>query len=195
MMERRGFLSAIAAGALPLWMRPFGQDSTRRGAADPLSRPDVVGATRRVVDSAQNDPVVVGVERRIRCTCGCGLDVFTCRTTDFTCSYSPALHDEVVEQLRRTGSADRAIAALVAKYGESILMAPKARGFGVVGYLLPGTIVVVAGLVLAALLVRRTRRPAESAGSPGPGPAPDGLPLGTPADLARLERALDELET
>jgi len=193
--DRRTFLALVVTGAVPL-SRAWGQqDTASRGAADPLSRPDVVGSTRRVVDSAQNDPVVVGIERRIRCTCGCGLDVFTCRTTDFTCSYSPALHDEVVERLAQTRSADAVVAAFVAKYGESILMAPKAQGFGIVGYLLPGSLILIAGLVLAAFLLRRSRRtrpgPSLAAGSSEP-PA---QPLGTSAELARLERALGELET
>src|SRR5690348_18097192 len=37
-----------------------------------------------------------------RSNCGCTLDVFTCRTTDFSCTYSPRLHREVLA-LRASG--------------------------------------------------------------------------------------------
>ena len=74
-----------------------------------------------------------GIERKLKCTCGCNLDIFTCRTTDFTCQFSPALHKDVL-QLRGEGkSPDEVIAAFVAKHGEQILMAPPAEGFNLVG--------------------------------------------------------------
>jgi hypothetical protein len=30
-----------------------------------------------------NDEVVKGIEHKLKCTCGCNLDIFTCRTTDY----------------------------------------------------------------------------------------------------------------
>lgn len=194
--DRRGFLLAIAGAVLP---RAAIQDTATRGAADPLPRPYTVGNTRRVVDSAQNDPVVVGIERRLHCVCGCGLDVFTCRTTDFTCTYSPELHDEVVTALRDGRDAEAVIAGFVAKYGESILMAPKAQGFGIVGYALPGAAVLTAMGLLGWILWRRSVRGADPdlpiPATPTAPPAP-AIPKPTdPAELDRLERALKELES
>jgi cytochrome c-type biogenesis protein CcmH len=201
LIGRRRFaeLAMTAAGSILVGRQnAAGQDSARAGAADPLRRPDVVGATRRVVDSAQNDPVVVGVERRLRCTCGCGLDVFICRTTDFTCTYSPALHDEVAALLATDPDPETAVAAMVAKYGESILLAPKPVGFGILGYILPGAVIVAVGGLIVGWLARRRQpvvAPAPPSGvEPPPRRRPDGTP--PPADQkARLERALQDLET
>ena len=192
-VDRRSFLALLGVGGLA------GLQDSVRGAADPLSRPDVVGATRRVVDSAQNDPVVVGIERRLGCTCPCGLDIFTCRTTDFTCSYSPALHDEVVALLARLGDPEAVVAAFVEKYGEEVLMAPKASGFGVLGYLLPGVAIATAGGVLAWVLIARSRRMAAAAAGAAPSApvveAPSHPAGARPDELARLDRALRDLET
>lgn len=197
-LDRRGFLAAIASTgvAARLVEQDLGQDTTR-GAADPLPNPRTVGAVRRVVDSAQNDPVVVGIERRLHCVCGCGLDVFTCRTTDFTCTYSPALHDEVVTALGRGLDPDAVLADFVTRYGESILMAPKARGFGIVGYALPGAVVLTAMAILGGGLWRRSRRiapamPIRTMANPAP---PVSRKPADADELARLERALEELES
>jgi cytochrome c-type biogenesis protein CcmH len=170
-------------------------DTSRRetpGAADPLQRPQWIGGTRRVVGDFQNHPLVVGVERKLGCTCPCGLDIFTCRTTDFTCTYSPALHDEVVALVSEGKNADEVIAAFVAKYGEQILLAPKATGFGVVGYALPGAAIALMGGVLAWVLVRRSRRINETAPVLVPASAPS-RPA-TAEERARVERALEDLE-
>ena len=44
------------------------------------------------------------LEHRLHCQCGCRLDIYTCRTTDFTCPVSPSMHRDVVSlvpKLRR----------------------------------------------------------------------------------------------
>jgi cytochrome c-type biogenesis protein CcmH len=84
-----------------------------------------------------NEPFLQAVEHRIRCTCGCNLDVYTCRTTDFTCSTSPRMHREVLALQDQGKNADEIVAAFVAQYGEQILMAPKPEGFNLAGYLVP----------------------------------------------------------
>ena len=191
-MDRRAFVRHVvgSAGAGVSIAAGGQQPAPQPGAADPLPQPNWINGTRRVVDSADNDGVVKQIERRLHCTCGCGLDVFTCRTTDFTCTYSPALHDEVVGLLRDRRDSNTVIATLVAKYGESILMAPKAQGFGVIGYTLPGALIVGAGVLLTWVLVRRARRrrPFEPVATPALATST------TPAELDRLERALRELE-
>ncbi len=202
MIGRRRLLGLLAAGAGLLARRIEAQE-TRPGAADPLSRPGVVGAPRRVVDSVQNDPQVVGVERRLRCPCPCGLDVFTCRTTDFSCTYSPARHDEVVALFREGKTPEEVIAAFVDRYGEEALMAPKPEGFGIVGYLLPGAAILTGASLLGWYILRRSRlraAAAEMAASTAaaPVPVPD-LPTAdareAAEDVARLQRALRDLET
>jgi cytochrome c-type biogenesis protein CcmH len=156
---------------------------------DPLYRPDLV-QQRAVATAADNDPVVKALEHKLKCTCGCNLDIYVCRTTDFTCQYSPALHQEVVD-LRAAGKDPEAVvAAFVAKYGEQILMAPPAEGFNLAGYLVPGVAVLLAGSVIGLVLLRRARDAA-----PEPRPAlPADLPAPNPVDQETLRRALADVQ-
>jgi len=157
-------------------------------AGDQLYDPSIV-QERSVVSAADNDPAIKALEHRLKCTCGCNLDIYSCRTTDFTCTYSPALHREVMDLVAGGKPADAVVAAFVAKYGESILMAPKPQGFNLAGYLVPGALVLLAGALLAAVLVRRGRL-AQPTPSPAAGP---GTGEG-PAEDERLRRALAEIE-
>lgn len=175
-MRRRDFLSA--AGALALF---------RFQEADPLRNPASAGRSRMVVRDADNDETIKAIESRLKCTCGCNLDIFTCRTTDFTCGVSPQLHLEVVELYQAGNSPDEVVEAFVARYGEEVLMAPKPEGFNLAGYLVPGLAVLVAGGALATVLLRRQRALPDTVEAPAPAaPAAAG-------DLALLEQELSRM--
>jgi cytochrome c-type biogenesis protein CcmH/NrfF len=151
-MRRREFLGL---GAGLWWLQ----------AADRLPQPSAAGQPRAPVGSGENDPAVQALERRLKCTCGCNLDIYTCRTTDFTCTYSPQLHAEVLALRDGGADPDQIVEAFVAKYGEQILMAPPPAGFNLAGYLVPGLALLVGGGLLAAVLLRRARS-GESATAP-----------------------------
>ena len=194
-VTRRGFVGALltVGGARALFAQePAGGESL---SADPLRQPWNVGIQRDTVGVLDNDPVVIAIERRLRCTCGCTLDMYTCRTTDFTCTYSPELHREVVAMIEDGKSPEEIIAFYVARDGEAVLMAPPAEGFNLAGYLVPGLVIATAGLGLGAYLSRR--RDVESGAGTTPGP--DAVPLEDRAPDAeaaeRLRRALDEVES
>lgn len=190
-MTRRDLLRrSLVAGLAPLLRISSQQDSTRPGRADPLYDPSMV-QERAATTAADNDPVVKGLEQRLKCTCGCNLDIYTCRTTDFTCTYSPALHREVVALLGAGSSSDAVVAAFVDRYGESILMAPPPQGFNLAGYLVPGLVVAVVGLLLALVLVRRGRRLAPAT---APADAGNLQVHPNPVEEERLRRALAEVE-
>lgn len=194
-MNRRRFLAwlgAPAALAVGASVRAQTPGDTAR-AADPLARPDWAGRPRAEVRIMDNDPIVKVIERKLGCTCPCGLDIYTCRTTDFTCTYSPALHREVIALLEAGRTPDQVVDDFVAKYGEQILMAPRAAGFGVLGYVLPGAAILGAGTLLAWVLLRRDRV-ADAPAPPGLTGAPPPEPGGSPDELARLERAVRELD-
>ncbi|HEU5304373.1 MAG TPA: cytochrome c-type biogenesis protein CcmH [Gemmatimonadales bacterium] len=168
------------------------QDSLAgRGATGTLRDPVAAGRPRLPTDPRENDAEIQVIEQRLACSCGCTLDIFTCRTTDFTCTYSPELHREVLA-LRESGkTAQQILDAFVAKYGEKALMAPKPQGFNLAGYLLPGALIAAAGAGLLMFIGRR--RNAVAAAGSGSGTTP--LPVtASREELERLERELADVE-
>ena len=127
------------------------------------------------------------LEHKIRCQCGCTLDVYTCRTTDFSCQVSPAMHRDVMALVQGGHSAQEIIDAFVNAYGEHVLMAPTKSGFNLVAWFTPGIAVVLGGLGVAFLLRRWREQPATVA------PQAPGLVAridATPDELAQLEAAV-----
>ena len=191
---RRGFL-ALAAGGLFLSARPPFRQSVKSpdslpgsGPAGKLWDPGRAGRPLEPVVAADNDAAIQAIEKRLHCTCGCGLDVYTCRTTDFTCTTSPAMHRHVVELASQGKTAQQILDAFVQESGVAILMAPPKRGFNLVGYFLPSLVIVTAGGLLL-LALRRWVRASEAAAIPTPPPAPADA---TPAELERLRRELQQ---
>jgi len=193
--SRREFLRQLSWAAVPLAATSVGrQDSALKtqgkgaAAADTLAFP--VGPNLARVGPLDNDPTIIAIERRLKCTCGCMLDVYTCRTTDFICTVSPAMHQDVIAQFKAGAKPEEIIQAFVAKNGETVLMAPAARGFNLMGYLVPGLTVTALGLVLAAWLSRKRVTPdvAASGQNPAVAATPDA------EQLAELKRALDDVE-
>jgi cytochrome c-type biogenesis protein CcmH len=171
-----------------------------------LRDPAAAGRPRAPTEVADYDERIKSIEHRLACSCGCTLDIFTCRTTDFTCAYSPQLHREVVELDRAGKSAQEILDAFVDKYGEKALMAPKPEGFNLWGYLLPGSAILVAGGALVALISRR-RVAVAGAGTAEAGEPrlrldrlDDGSAADSPAppasaeEMERLRRALAEVD-
>jgi len=201
-LSRRGFLARLGAAAL---IPQQGQDSLAgRGELGTLRDPAAAGRPRAPTEIADYDERIKAIEHRLACSCGCTLDIFTCRTTDFTCTYSPQLHREVVELDRAGKTAQEILDAFVEKYGEKALMAPKPEGFNLWGYLLPGSAILVAGGALVAVLFRRSRLliPSGAGDLQGEAPGPRGRSLAgardedarAPEEMERLRRALAEVE-
>jgi cytochrome c-type biogenesis protein CcmH len=193
--SRRDFLRALGAAALPsaLGGGPVQDSLAGQGAVGTLRDPTAAGRPRAPSEPRENEAEVQAIEQRLACNCGCTLDVFTCRTTDFSCTYSPALHREVLA-LRESGkTAQEILDAFVAKYGEKALMAPRPQGFNWVGYLLPGVVIAAAGIGLVAVISRRRLAVATGTVSPAPAGAVPGS-AASPEELERLRRELSEVE-
>jgi cytochrome c-type biogenesis protein CcmH len=191
-------VAAAALRAVPLRAQsPAGADTALD--ADPLRQPWATGRQRDTLTPFDSDPIIVALERRMRCTCGCTLDIYTCRTTDFTCTFSPALHKEVVEMYQGGQTPEQIIAFFVAREGEAILMAPPAEGFNLAGYLVPGLVMASGALALAAWLSRRRALVATVEGADGGGAAGAVASHATaepdPSQQDALRRALDEVES
>jgi len=184
-LSRRNFLG--------LGLVATAQDSLAgRGATGTLRDPSVVGRSRTPTDARENDAQIQSIEQRLACNCGCTLDVFTCRTTDFSCTYSPALHREVLALRDEGKTAQQILDAFVAKYGEKALMAPKPQGvLNLTGYLLPGALIAAAG---AGLLVFIGKRKAAVAAAAQGSVTSAATGTASPDELERLRRALTEIE-
>lgn len=197
--SRRTFLGSLGAAAL-LPLQQAQGPLAGQGEVGTLRDPMAAGRPRAPTEIADYDERIKTIEHRLACTCGCTLDIFTCRTTDFTCTYSPQLHREVVDLDRAGKTAQEILDAFVAKYGEKALMAPKPEGFNLWGYLLPGSAILLAGGALAAFITRRKVAGTEAAAPASSGPslaAPAAEPppvTATPEEMERLRRALAEVE-
>ena len=165
MMTRRSFLLAIpavglSAAAFPRRIRAAqvavqtfnGPMAAAGDVYRPVTLAPKPGATPSMTDAQRDD-----LEHQIHCQCGCNLDVYTCRTTDFACSVSPAMHSDVMGLVAGGHSAQEILAAFKAIYGEKVLMAPVRSGFNLLGYTVP-FIALGTGAVVLAALMRRWKR-------------------------------------
>ena len=180
------FLSVLASWRQATPQSPDSLPGT--GPAGRLWDPARAGRPLEPVNAADNDAAIQAIEKQLHCTCGCNLDVYTCRTTDFTCTVSPAMHQHVVGLAARGMTGQQIIDQFVREHGVAILMAPPKRGFNLAGYFVPSVLIVVAGLVLT-LVLRRWARTA----APERVPARPLAPAGTPEELERLRGELDRL--
>jgi len=189
--SRREFLASVVVGlvtVLPPY-RPAAQDSLPgTGPSGRLWDPDRAGRPLPPVTAADNDAAIQAIEKQLHCTCGCNQDVYTCRTTDFTCTTSPAMHRRVVALAEQGKSGPQILDEFVREHGVAILMAPPKRGFGLVGYVVPPLTFVVAAVVLTLVLRRWARAAAVATAS-----SPPSAPAGTPEELERLRHELDHL--
>ena len=194
-LTRRGFLGHAAAAAAGLVgprvvkaqsVTPApnaGVDSSNLFAMDqtasrPVRLPPKPGARPSMTAAARD-----ALEHQLRCQCGCTLDIYTCRTTDFACRVSPAMHRDVMYLVEGGYSADEIVDAFVRVYGEKALMAPTKEGFNLLGWAAP-FLVVAGGAVGLLALIRNWRR------APDPARAP--LRVSTDLPVRRPLEATDE---
>jgi cytochrome c-type biogenesis protein CcmH len=190
MMNRRRFFAASAAGAAVLLVARIahaqegdGQEGqANTGAANTVMEADRFKSVQLppkgapVLDQAKRDEL----EHHIHCQCGCNLDVYTCRTTDFSCQVSPAMHRDVMALVAGGYSGPEIIAAFKAVYGDRVLMAPPSTGFDLAAWITP-FVALSAGIALVLVVLRRLRAPALA---PAISPA---ITEATPAEQARLD--------
>ena len=191
MISRRDFLLAIpalglGAAGFPRRIQAAQAVQTFNGPmADagevyrPVTLPPKSGATASMSDAQRDD-----LEHEIHCQCGCNLDVYTCRTTDFACSVSPAMHADVMGLVAGGHSAQEILAAFKAIYGEKVLMAPVRSGFNLLGYTVP-FIALGAGAAVVTVLMRRWRLRAPQTAT-----APSSRIDATEGELAALDAAV-----
>ena len=153
-----------------------------QGAAKTVRRPAKPGATKSMSDEDRD-----ALERQIRCQCGCTLDVYICRTTDFSCQVSPAMHRDIISLVEGGYSAKEILDAFVNTYGESALMAPKREGFNLAGYIVPFAVLAMGSVALTVFLRRMQNRAVQPRETIGLTPR---ATSGTSDEMAKLEAAI-----
>lgn len=153
----------------------------------PVRRPPKAGAAPSM-DAKQLE----AFERNLACPCPCTLDIYTCRTTDFTCGISPAVHGDIQRLVDGGYSADEIMAAMTGTYGDFILMQPRKQGFNLLAWFAPFAAIGLGAVGIGALLrswrmnaTQAAARTAAAAVSPADAPVD-----ATPEELARLSAAL-----
>ena len=192
--SRREFVGLLGAGLLsaypPIRLSAQSPDSLPgTGPSGRLWDPSRAGRPLPPVTARDNDAAIQVIEKQIHCTCGCNQDVYTCRTTDFSCTTSPEMHRRVLALAESGKTGPEIIDAFVREHGIAILMAPPKRGFNLAGYFVPSLLIVAAGLTLT-LVLRRWARDAGPAAAPATPTQEGGA---SPEELERLRRELDRL--
>lgn len=196
-MRRREFLTRLATGGAVVLAAqqlaaqdaapPQGSTSNlfdmNQEAARGVVRPPKRGAAPSMTNDERDT-----LEHALRCQCGCTLDVYTCRTTDFSCQVSPAMHRDVMALVEGGYSAPEIIDAFVSTYGERVLMAPKKEGFNWAGYIVPFAALGGGAVAIAAVLRGMQRRSEAVAAARGVPAAPRSS--ASTEELARLEDAI-----
>ncbi|MBA3853667.1 MAG: hypothetical protein C0503_04575 [Gemmatimonas sp.] len=196
-INRREWLVAAAGLGVVLSSRVLagqGQPSFTpidQSAYRPVLREPKPGATASMTPLERDQ-----LERTLKCQCTCILDVYTCRTTDFTCSVSPAMHRDVMRLVEGGYTAQEIKDAFVATYGEVALTAPVKQGFNWAGYFAPAVVMTTGGIILTMMIKRWTLRSAANASTAaaatGAAPAAAARIDASADEMARLEKALRE---
>lgn len=196
MIGRREWFVAAAGLGLALSSRVLdAQQQPNPGqmnqdAYRPVLREPKPGATASMTPLERDQ-----LERQLKCQCTCILDVYTCRTTDFSCGVSPAMHRDVMRMVEGGYTAQEIKDAFVATYGEVALTAPVKQGFNWAGYFAPAVVMTTGGIILTMMIKRWTARSAATAAAGGSvAAAAPVVPRvdASPDELARLEKALRE---
>ena len=195
-----GALAAVVVASSATTRFLGAQDSTVQSAASnvtmtadaykPVRRPKKPNATPQLDDKALET-----FERNIACPCPCTLDVYTCRTTDFNCGISPAVHGDIQMLIEGGYTGDEIMAALRETYGDFILMAPRKEGFSLLAWFAPFA-ALGGGALGIGMLLRRWRRNAQVAARARDAAVQRDMTVdgdgtdATPDELERLEAAL-----
>jgi cytochrome c-type biogenesis protein CcmH len=203
--SRRAFLvraTAVGAGLTAVTRRAAAQGGA---AQPPQPTQSVAGGVEMTSDSykpvfrpakpdakpTMDAKQVEAFERQLACPCPCTLDIYTCRTTDFTCGISPAVHGDIQRLVDGGYSADEIMAAMTGTYGDFILMTPRKQGFNLLAWFAPFAALALGAVGIGALL-RSWRVNAKEAAARAERQAiatSAGVDA-TPEELARLEAAL-----
>jgi len=122
---------------------------------------------------------------QLMCLCGCGSSITSCNM--LACYFSKPARQKLLAMIDGGMSDSAILDAFVKEYGPQILVKPPARGFNLVGYLMPFA-AIAAGLAFVWWVIKRFRKPVTAPA----GPDPDAATLA--GYQARIEKDLEELD-
>lgn len=190
MLDRREFLVGLGGLTAALVARELGgQQQANFAPMDQNAYRPVLRAAKPNAAPQLTVDERDALEKELKCQCTCVLDVYTCRTTDFSCGVSPAMHRDVLRLVEGGYTADEIKNAFVETYGEVALTAPVKQGFNWAGYFVPSIVMATGGLLLTMMLRRWTRQSAANAVLASSAPPPQ-APIASEDEMARLQRAL-----
>ena len=200
-LTRAGSVAVVVAGSVRMSRTAWGPDAaTPQPATAPGGEEMTSDSYKPVVRPAKSNAAkqmdekqLEAFERNLACPCPCTLDIYTCRTTDFNCGISPAVHGDIQRLVDGGYTADEIMAAMTQTYGDFILMQPRKQGFNLLAWFAPFAAIGLGAVAIGALL-RGWRRNADVAAA-NRASAPvkiDTSIEATPDELARLQAALRE---
>ncbi|HEX7546541.1 MAG TPA: cytochrome c-type biogenesis protein [Gemmatimonadaceae bacterium] len=143
-------IAAMAFAALIAAAAPGAPVAAQQAAATPQS----VAAPQSVADSVL-EARTAALASQLRCPVCQGLSI-----QDSPSELSQQMRAVVKDQLREGKTPDQVKAYFISKYGEWILLEPKAHGFNVLVYAMP-VLLVALGLGVIVLAVRKWTRPPD----------------------------------
>jgi len=117
----------------------------------------VLGAAQQPQADSVLEARTAAVASQLRCPVCQGLSI-----QDSPSELSQQMRAVVKDQLRQGQTQDEVKAYFISKYGEWILLEPKPKGFNILVYAMP-VLLVVSGLGVIAVAVRRWTRPPDAA--------------------------------
>jgi cytochrome c-type biogenesis protein CcmH/NrfF len=137
---------------------------------------------------AADKAVANQITDEIICPCDCGEVLTGC-----ICELGIEMKGSVENSLKAGKTKEQITAALVSKYGEVVLGAPKAKGFNIIVWVAP-FLATLMGMVIAFFVLRRwtSRKPALEAAGGSAGPVAGAPPTDSDSDLDALRARAEE---
>lgn len=131
-----------------------------------------------------NDPRVQEAAKQLLCYCGCN----TQSVADCACDVARKERANILARLDAGATPAQVVAEWVEQRGTGILIQPPAEGFNLLGWWLPGVVLLAAALLLG-LQVRRWSRDRKAVTTPAPATR-----SADPRMLEKLQRDLEALD-
>ena len=107
----------------------------------------------------------LAVAQDLKCQCGCSYTVAHCNMLN--CHYREMVKPEIMTAVKVGLPTEEIIEKMVAMFGSELRTAPRAEGFGVVGWAMPFAALLL-GLIVAPLVIARWKKQQQESASQPP---------------------------